>query len=57
MPNDNYLEELARVLRSLELPPGSLTHVFVAHDDWCAFWRSARCNCNPELRISRDTRN
>ena len=54
MATDNYLKKLARVLRTLQLPQGSVTHVFIAHDSWCRFWRGARCNCQPELRISRD---
>jgi len=54
MASDDYLAKLAWVLQSLRLGAGSVTHVFVAHDDWCRFWSGARCNCQPELRVYRD---
>ena len=56
MARDEYLVKLAWVLQSLRLGAGSLTHVFVAHDAWCVFWRGGRCNCDPILKVCRGTR-
>ena len=53
MASDEFLARLAWVLQSLRLGAGSVTHVFVAHDDWCRLWRGRSCNCEPELRICR----
>ncbi len=53
MATDNYLEKLARALRSLQLPQGTVTHVWIYHDEWCPFLRDGRCNCDPILKVSR----
>jgi len=54
MATDNYLEKLNRAIERLQLPPGSETHCFVEHDDYCQFLRGGHCNCNPTLRIVRE---
>jgi hypothetical protein len=54
MATDNHLEKLTRVIDSLQLPPGSLTHVIVLHDDRCQFLRGGHCNCDPTLNVLRD---
>ena len=55
MANDNYLKKLARVLRSVRLPQGTVTQVWIYHDEWCAVLRGSRCNCDPILKVCRAT--
>jgi hypothetical protein len=53
MAANNYIEKLRRLTESLRLPPGSLTHVFVLHDDWCQFLTGGSCDCDPILKVYR----
>ena len=33
----NYLSKIERLVKKGKLTKGALTHVDIAHDDWCAF--------------------
>ncbi len=35
----------------LAVKPGTVTRVSVFHDDWCSFWQTGRCDCNPEIAV------
>lgn len=36
------------------LVPGAVTHIYVAHDDWCAIFKpGGSCNCN-SIELRRD---
>ena len=45
----NYLVKIQRMIASGAIPPGAVTDVVVAHDSWCAIYRAAPCNCDPEI--------
>ncbi len=49
----NYRQAVRALLSSGQLPirPGTVTHVEVLHDDWCAFWQGGVCDCEPEIRL------
>lgn len=50
----NYMKPILEAWRRGVIPPGSLSAVQVAHDDWCAIHKGNDCNCNPQLLIERD---
>ena len=33
---------------------GKITHVNVAHDDWCDVYEGRACNCNPDVKLATD---
>ncbi len=41
-----YLERM--VASRPHLKPG-IHHVYIAHDDWCAFLQGGDCNCTPDM--------
>lgn len=47
-----YLAALAQLTGTLK--PGTVNHVEVAHDPWCAQMKgTGSCNCNPAVRVVR----
>ncbi len=53
MSAPKYLEEIARMLAAERAEPGSVTHVAVRHDDWCAIFRGGGCDCHPSVEVLR----
>ncbi len=48
----NYLSKIERLVKKGKLTKGALTHVDIAHDDWCALLtHGGPCDCNPEIRL------
>jgi hypothetical protein len=47
----NYLPKLLALQQQGKIPAGRLTGVEVSHDDWCAFLKGGRCDCDPDVRI------
>ena len=47
----NYLRAL--LAGGWEVSPGEMVDVEIRHDDWCAHWRGAPCDCEPELTMRR----
>jgi hypothetical protein len=33
---------------------GSVNHIDIFHDDWCAIHGGRSCNCNPDVSIRRE---
>ncbi len=52
MPTPRYLQELAKL--NAAFPPGVITHVLVAHDQWCGVNQGRVCDCNPDVSIHAD---
>jgi hypothetical protein len=47
----NYLAKVKYLYACGALPPGSLHHLEVRHDNWCQHWTGGSCNCNPDIRV------
>lgn len=45
----DYLAELERMHAAGVFPPGTVTEVFIVHDDDCDHWRGKPCNCKPAV--------
>lgn len=45
--HDQRMEHLVDQLLKAGLSAGTVVHVAVYHDDWCAIFRGGRCNCQP----------
>jgi hypothetical protein len=45
-----WLRPLLVHVQRTGLRPGSVAHVEVLHDDWCAHFYGRPCNCDPEIR-------
>jgi hypothetical protein len=43
----DYIKHLPAVPLDTPLERGKLYHTVMQHDDWCAFYSGAACNCNP----------
>lgn len=48
----NYLRALLKIAPTLAA--GECHVVDVLHDSWCACWRGAGCDCDPELIVHRE---
>jgi len=49
---ENYLRQpyIGPMLRAArKAKPGTVTHVYIYHDDWCSVFRGGLCDCNPEV--------
>ena len=47
-PTPHYLAKMLDACRDIR--PGTVQHVHVAHDDWCAQLRgTGACNCDPDV--------
>jgi hypothetical protein len=49
----NFLKKLATMVDQGVIPPVSVLDVDIKHDNWCAFLKDRRkeCNCDPEISI------
>ena len=48
----NYWPDVLRI--GMSAKPGTVNHVTVMHDDWCALLnKRGACNCNPETVTRR----
>lgn len=48
----NYLEKLLKATKDNPPKPGTVNHVQIRHDDWCALLASkGPCNCDPDIEI------
>jgi hypothetical protein len=47
---DDYVRHLPEVGPDALALPG-VTHMVVAHDEWCAIYDGSDCNCEPEVRF------
>ena len=47
----NYYQKLIQLYEEGKAPPGRITDMDVYHDDWCHIYRSAYCNCDPEVKL------
>jgi hypothetical protein len=45
----NYVKDL------LQNPPGTVQHVQILPNDWCAVFKKGCCNRNPEIKTVRPT--
>lgn len=52
----NYIAKLTKLTATQPIIPGTIRHVDIYHDDWCAFYRGKPCNCDPDVSF-RDERN
>jgi hypothetical protein len=43
----NYVRHLPRLPIDAPLERGRVYHMVFHHDEWCAFYSGAPCNCNP----------
>ncbi|MBI3410587.1 MAG: hypothetical protein HY040_19800 [Planctomycetes bacterium] len=46
----NYFRKLMAHREKYPLAPGTIGEVDILHDDWCAIYKGAYCNCEPEVR-------
>jgi len=51
----NFLKKLAIMADQGKIPKTSVLDVDVEHDDWCAFLKDCRkeCNCDPNVSIRK----
>jgi len=51
----NFLKKLAIMADQGKIPKTSVSNVDVEHDDWCAFLKDCRkeCNCDPNVSIRK----
>ena len=49
----NYMKKLMDMQARGELPPGGLSDVDVAHDDWCGVYTGSYCNCDPDITLRK----
>ena len=51
----NFLKKLAIMAAQGKIPKTSVLDVDVEHDDWCAFLKDCRkeCNCDPNVSIRK----
>lgn len=48
----NYLPKLLEVAKRNPPKPGTVSHISVAHDDWCDLLaRRGPCSCNPDVEF------
>lgn len=47
----NYIKKFTQLAgqRQLELAPGTISDVLIAHDDHCDIFRGGTCNCDPDI--------
>jgi hypothetical protein len=45
-----YIRHLPRVPLDAPFEPGTVHHVVVFHDSWCAFYAGKACNCSSVIR-------
>ncbi len=50
----NYFPKLERLANTGSFPPGTITNVYVRHDDWCAIFDGGVCNCTPDIELDQD---
>lgn len=54
-----YGKKIERVtqaaLRDGRLKLGTLRHIDIFHDDWCAIFKGGECNCNPDVLLRPET--
>jgi aldose 1-epimerase len=48
-PAPRYLPAVLDLAARMQPAPGTVTPVYVQHDDWCDLWWGGRCNCEPEV--------
>ena len=50
---DNHVKKLRAMLArgELKMKPGALSHLMIAHDDWCAIFKGGVCNCDPYIWV------
>lgn len=55
-PQHNYAKKLLEMEHSGALPivKGRVTHIHIAHDDWCKIHNGMFCNCDPEITFELD---
>ena len=54
LPPPHYVTKFHALQRRGLIPPNvTLADVRVFHDDWCAHWAGASCNCDPNLGLKR----
>jgi hypothetical protein len=44
---NEYIKHLPQVPVDAPIERGTVHHMVVMHDDWCAFYDDKECNCNP----------
>jgi hypothetical protein len=50
-PLPKYLPDVVQLGRALDLHPGEIHGILVAHDAWCQLLLGlGPCNCEPEVR-------
>ena len=47
----NYLDEVLR--KGLQAEKGKVSHLTIAHDDWCDIYNGGSCNCNPDVDFGK----
>ena len=45
----NYAGPLLAMMQAgvLDAPPGTVRHIDIYHDTWCAIYKGGYCNCEP----------
>jgi uncharacterized protein YfaT (DUF1175 family) len=52
-----YVAKLSSLIAAGKVgKPGTVQHLVVLHDDWCAFHRGGVCNCEPDIRVAQAKR-
>lgn len=46
----SYLPRLLEHAQRANLQPGTVSHVSIYHDKWCAIFKGGCCNCAPVLK-------
>jgi hypothetical protein len=51
----NYIEAIQGAVAAGRVKPipGTLVHIAVMHDDWCAIFKGGVCNCDPDVETMR----
>lgn len=55
--NDNYIEQLLELVKTLAGQEPRVINVLIAHDDWCKkLTEGGTCDCNPIIQgVKLDT--
>ena len=47
----HYHKKLLKLYEQGKIPSASLGLMDIYHDDWCALYRDAYCNCDPDIQL------
>jgi hypothetical protein len=51
--HNNYEAPLQELAARVEVKRGTVQHVTILHDSWCAIYDGGACNCKPIVRLGK----